>query len=768
MLSLFLPCTALADRRPANAHPADHDGMWRGVDLPSRIEATCESPVDVALHATTFVWGASVFLPHIATSARPHAASALSGRAASKAAIECRPPTQLHDLSLDAPQRPLPASLEALQQGWLRNSAIEGWLTAGCMGTAFDQPPESFWVVTTALVYSLRSAWMALAMHERAHGDPADAAAAEGDAEAQATARIEAQMKAFIQKAVDAVDKRSTNPTHGLDRPATASSTLQRRIGALLRGLSVADEQRLRSFVHTPTAASSGGRRDANCVQRVVGVVGDNGQSLSRLPVGPEMSRMMQEARQWRRVLTGEQACEEHGWDEKECLAIGCCAWDAQAPHEPCYSAVGDGACDDSELLHPSGPTPAHESLPFERLRAAWAAALGFLESDELQHALATVADTLPTPPLPPVPELGAAPAGGEAAAGGGTKPGEQMLTLSNGVRVPRLVFGTVTGGGERPVVQALRAGYRHIDTAKIYGNEASVGRAIRASGLQREEVCITSKLRGSIENVGEAARDAVRRQLADVQTHYFDVFMVHHVQDMVGHPECAKWDKEVGVSDGTGCFWATWRVLEELHEQGTLRALAVSNLPLHMLRRMWPQHHAAALVGVPPHVYQGYTNAYVSTAPNDLDVSEGHLARVSFLERRNVTIMPHSVLSAWPNELAPISDPLVAALATARGVVPAVVLQRHQLQKGRLVLTRPGSLAHMRSNLHDVAALELGADEMRLLDALPWLVQECQPDPPAGDEQPAELAAGGLKGMEGLPLLRELVPRCCDPLMGV
>ena len=82
-------------------------------------------------------------------------------------------------------------------------------------------------------------------------------------------------------------------------------------------------------------------------------------------------------------------------------------------------------------------------------------------------------------------------------------------------------------------------------------------------------------------------------------------------------------------------------------------------------------------------------------------------------------------------------------------------------------MLTRPGTLAHMRTNLHEVAALELGADEMRMLDELPWLVQECQPLPP-GAEQGADAAEGGRggwKGMGGLPLLRELVPRCCDPL---
>jgi len=142
----------------------------------------------------------------------------------------------------------------------------------------------------------------------------------------------------------------------------------------------------------------------------------------------------------------------------------------------------------------------------------------------------------------------------------------------------------------------------------------------------------------------------------------------------MLSHADCRKFDAEAGVTDHTGCFWATWRVLEELYEQGTIRALAVSNLPLGLLRRMWSGRGPPPLVRVPPVVYQGYLNAFQST--DSADVSEGYMARVSFLQRHNVTLAPHSILSAWPAELAPLNDPLVAALAAARGVSPAVVLQ--------------------------------------------------------------------------------------------
>ena len=97
----------------------------------------------------------------------------------------------------------------------------------------------------------------------------------------------------------------------------------------------------------------------------------------------------------------------------------------------------------------------------------------------------------------------------------------------------------------------------------------------------------------------------------------------------------------------------------------------------------------------------------------------------------------------------------------------PARPPQRHQLQHGRLVLTRPGDAEHMRANLHDVAGFELGADEMAMLDALPWLAQDCQPARLASGRGGSWAAAAARRG-EGwaaLPLLREVVPRCCEPL---
>ena len=139
----------------------------------------------------------------------------------------------------------------------------------------------------------------------------------------------------------------------------------------------------------------------------------------------------------------------------------------------------------------------------------------------------------------------------------------------------------------------------------------------------------------------------------------------------------------------------------------------------------MFAGPHGPALVSIPPAIYQGFHNVHQSTGQS-YDVSEGRMARITFLQQHNVAIAPHSVLSDWPVSLAPLMNPLVGVLARHRGVSPAALLQRHQLQSGRMVLTRSQSLAHMRSNLHDMFSFALSDTEMQLIDDFSWLVQDC------------------------------------------
>ena len=134
-----------------------------------------------------------------------------------------------------------------------------------------------------------------------------------------------------------------------------------------------------------------------------------------------------------------------------------------------------------------------------------------------------------------------------------------EYVTLSNGVRMPILGYGVyqVTKDEcERCVSDALRAGYRHIDTAQSYFNEEEVGNAIAASGIPREELFLTTKV--WVEHYGyEACKASVLESLWKLKTDYIDLMLLHQP-----------------FSD----YYGAWRALEELYEEGKLRAIGVSN----------------------------------------------------------------------------------------------------------------------------------------------------------------------------------------------
>lgn len=141
-----------------------------------------------------------------------------------------------------------------------------------------------------------------------------------------------------------------------------------------------------------------------------------------------------------------------------------------------------------------------------------------------------------------------------------------QYKTLSNGVSMPMLGLGTFKvseGEAYDTVLEALKLGYRHIDTAQIYGNEASVGKAIKDSGIRREEIFVTTKL--SPINLGyEEAKKELLISLEKLGLDYVDLYLVH-------------WP-----SPSNALNQATWRGMEEVYNQKLARAIGVSNFKIH------------------------------------------------------------------------------------------------------------------------------------------------------------------------------------------
>ncbi|EHD1636856.1 aldo/keto reductase [Listeria monocytogenes] len=151
----------------------------------------------------------------------------------------------------------------------------------------------------------------------------------------------------------------------------------------------------------------------------------------------------------------------------------------------------------------------------------------------------------------------------------------QEVYTLSNGYKIPTIGFGTwQTPDGEvakEAVFQAIQAGYRHIDTASAYKNERSVGDGIKASGVSREELFITTKL-GSKGHSHQAAKNAIDASLQQLQLDYVDLYLIH-------------WPNPLAIRDR----WQegnalAWRAMEESVAEGKIRSLGVSNFLTHHL----------------------------------------------------------------------------------------------------------------------------------------------------------------------------------------
>ena len=144
-------------------------------------------------------------------------------------------------------------------------------------------------------------------------------------------------------------------------------------------------------------------------------------------------------------------------------------------------------------------------------------------------------------------------------------------VQVNNGVQIPQLGFGVFQidpAETAAAVTTAFEVGYRHIDTAEMYGNEKGVGEAIAASGLARDEVFVTSKLNNGFHAYDDALR-AFDQTLADLQLEQIDLFLIHWPLPKVGD------------------YVETWRALEKIYADGRARAIGVSNFQAHHLRRL-------------------------------------------------------------------------------------------------------------------------------------------------------------------------------------
>ncbi|TFC29789.1 aldo/keto reductase [Cryobacterium sp. TMT2-18-3] len=254
-------------------------------------------------------------------------------------------------------------------------------------------------------------------------------------------------------------------------------------------------------------------------------------------------------------------------------------------------------------------------------------------------------------------------------------------ITLNNGETIPQLGFGVYQiepADTRRSTLAALEVGYRHIDTAEMYGNEQGVGEAVRESGLDRADVFVTSKLNNGFHSRSDALA-AFEQTLETLGFDYLDLFLIHWPLPAVGD------------------FVETWKALEEMHASGRVKTIGVSNFQPQHLRRLLDE------TGTVPAVNQIEVHPYL-TQDNVRAFNTQH----------------GIVTEAW----SPIAqgrvlgDPVITAIAGRLGRSAAQVTLRWHLQRGDIVFPKSVTRSRVEENFA-LFDFELTADDLAAITAL-------------------------------------------------
>lgn len=273
--------------------------------------------------------------------------------------------------------------------------------------------------------------------------------------------------------------------------------------------------------------------------------------------------------------------------------------------------------------------------------------------------------------------------------------------TLSNQVKIPSIGFGTWQTPndevGYQAVLTALNLGYRHIDTASVYGNETSVGKAIKDSGVPREEIFLTTKLWNS-DHGYEATHKAFQESIDRLGVDYVDLYLIHWPNPLAFR-DC--WEE---VNAGS------WKAMEELYESGKIKAIGVSNF---MVRHLEALLKTAKIV---PMVNQ------IRICPGDLNTEV-----IRYCEEKNILLEAYSPLGTGKA----FGVEILEEIASKYDTTLARVCIRWSLQHGFLPLPKSVTPSRIEDNI-DVFRFELSEEDMKLIDAL----DDCCGKAPSPDER--------------------------------
>jgi 2,5-diketo-D-gluconate reductase A len=254
-------------------------------------------------------------------------------------------------------------------------------------------------------------------------------------------------------------------------------------------------------------------------------------------------------------------------------------------------------------------------------------------------------------------------------------------VTLNNDVQMPLLGFGVFqiedAAECERSVYDAINTGYRLIDTAASYGNEAAVGNAIKLSGVPRDELFITTKL--WIQDTGyERTKQAFERSLQRLQLDYLDLYLIHQP---------------------FGDVYGAWRAMEELYREGRIRAIGISNF--HPDRVMDLIVHNEII----PAVNQ------IETHPFNQQIETQ-----KFLQANNVQIESWGPFAEGKHNI--FENPLLRSIADKRGKTVAQIILRWLTQRGVIAIPKSTRRERMEENFN-VFDVELSAEDMTAIATL-------------------------------------------------
>lgn len=255
-----------------------------------------------------------------------------------------------------------------------------------------------------------------------------------------------------------------------------------------------------------------------------------------------------------------------------------------------------------------------------------------------------------------------------------------QYVTLTNGVKMPQLGFGVYQISKqecEQCVLNALKVGYRHIDTAQIYQNEEEVGKAIAKSGIPRKDIFITSKI--WITNYGyEKAKQSTIESLQKLQTDYIDLMLLH---------------------EPFGDYYGAWRALEDLYEEGKVKSIGISNF-------------------YPDRMIDLYSFNRIKPMVNQIELNpfNQQIEAQKWMNKYNVVTEAWAPFAEGINGL--FTNQKIAEIGKKYNKTVAQVVLRWEIQRGVVVIPKSVHEDRMRQNF-DVFDFNLKEEDMKLMETL-------------------------------------------------